>query len=101
MAEHWNGGSGGKGSKPRPYAVTKDEFDQKFDTIFGKKESKYCSKCGKTHSWCQCDNTGTDKNEYYDTLSTEDCLIESDDKITRYNEETQQVLGVKKYITEI
>ena len=100
MAEHWNGGNGGKGCKPRPYSVTKDEFDQKFDTIFGERKSKYCSGCGKTFSWCQC-NTGTDKNEYYDVLSTEDCLIESDDKPTRYNEETQQVLGVKSYTTEI
>ena len=33
MAEHWNGGNGGKGCKPRPYAVTKDEFDKKFDII--------------------------------------------------------------------
>lgn len=99
MAEHWNGGSGGKGSKPRPYAVTKDEFDQKFDTIFGKKESKYCNKCGKTHSWCQCDdNTGTNKNDYQDILSTEECF---DEKITRYNEETQQVLGVKSYTKEV
>ena len=37
------------------------------------------------------DNTGTSKNEYYDTLSTEDCL-EYEDKITRNNEETQEVL---------
>ena len=82
MAEHWNGGNGGKGCKPRPYAVTRDEFDQKFDTIFGAKQSKYCSKCGKTFSWCQC-NT------------------ETDEKLTRYNEETQQVLGVKSYSKEI
>ena len=81
MAEHWNGGNGGKGSKPRPYAVTKDEFDQKFDTIFGSPKSKYCSGCGKTFSWCQCGD--------------------HDDKPTRYNEETQQVLGVKSYTTEI
>jgi len=28
----------GKGSKPRPYSVSMDVFDQKFDAIFGKKE---------------------------------------------------------------
>ena len=81
MAEHWNGGSGGKGSKPRPYAVSKDEFDESHTRIFGEKK-KYCATCGKTFSWCQC-NTDTD------------------DKLTRYNEETQQVLGVKNYTTEI
>lgn len=86
MAEHWNGGNGGKGCKPRPYSVAKEEFDQKFDTIFGQKQSKYCSSCGKTFSWCQCSITTT---------------TESDDKLTRYNEETQQVLGVKNYSTEI
>ena len=80
MAEHWNGGSGGKGSKPRPYAVSKEEFDQRFDTIFGEKEKKFCTTCGKTFSWCQCGD--------------------KDDKLTRYNEETQQVLGVKSYTTE-
>jgi hypothetical protein len=80
MAEHWNGGNGGKGCKPRPYAVTKDEFDKKFDAIFPEKK-KYCETCGKNFSWCQCGDP--------------------DDKLTRYNEETQQVLGVKKYTTEI
>jgi hypothetical protein len=74
MAEHWNGGNGGKGSKPRPYNISKKEFDDKFDTIFGEKK-KYCSVCGKTFSWCQC---------------------EEDDKPTRYNEETQEVLKYNK-----
>lgn len=36
MAEHWNGGSGGKGSKPRPYSVSKEEFDNRWDNIFKK-----------------------------------------------------------------
>ena len=76
MAEHWNGGTGGKGSKPRPYNISREEFDNKFDTIFGEKK-KFCSGCGKTFSWCQCeDNTGVSKNEFQDVLSTEDCLID-------------------------
>jgi hypothetical protein len=76
MAEHWNGGTGGKGSKPRPFAVPLEEFGNSHTRIFGEKK-KYCSSCGKTFSWCQCeDNTGTDKNEYQDVLSTEDCLID-------------------------
>jgi len=40
MAEHWNGGTGGKGSRPRPYRVTRAEFDNNFENIFGKKEKK-------------------------------------------------------------
>jgi len=70
MAEHWNGGNGGKGSKPRPYAISKDEFNEKFDTIF-KEKKKYCDGCGKTFSWCQC------------------------------NQEAQPTLGVKTNTTEI
>ena len=30
----------GKGSSPRPLAVSLKEFDKNFDTIFGKKEKK-------------------------------------------------------------
>ena len=28
----------GKGSRPRPFSVSKDEFDNRFDAIFGKKK---------------------------------------------------------------
>lgn len=31
-------GDGGKGSKPRPFSVTYDEFSNSFDRIFGKKD---------------------------------------------------------------
>jgi hypothetical protein len=40
MAEHWNGGTGGKGSRPRPYSVSKEEFDNRFEAIFGKKKKQ-------------------------------------------------------------
>jgi hypothetical protein len=30
----------GKGSKPRPFSVPQEEFNNSFETIFGKKESK-------------------------------------------------------------
>ncbi len=36
MAEHWNGGTGGKGSKARPFSVTQEEYDNRWDLIFGK-----------------------------------------------------------------
>lgn len=32
---------GGKGSNPRPFSVPKEEYDKRFETIFGKKEKKY------------------------------------------------------------
>ena len=37
MAEHWNGGTGGKGDKPRPYAVPLEEYDESHVRIFGDK----------------------------------------------------------------
>jgi hypothetical protein len=40
MVEHWNGGSGGKGSKPRPFSVSQTEFDNRWDLIFKKDKSK-------------------------------------------------------------
>lgn len=73
--EHWNGGSGGKGSRPRPYAIAKEDFDNKFESIFGQKK-QYCSTCGKKFSWCQCKTT----DDYQDILSTEDCVLSALEK---------------------
>ena len=57
---------GGKGSKPRPFSVSQDEYDKRWDAIFQRDLPKE-------------DNTGTSKNEYQDILSTEDCLITKDE----------------------
>ena len=53
---------GGKGSAPRPFSVSHEQYSSNYDVIFGKKKSKLE------------DNTGTDKNEYYDVLTTEQAL---------------------------
>ena len=53
---------GGKGSKPRPISITQHEYDTRWDAIFGRDIPE--------------DNTGTDKNEYSDVLTTEDCIID-------------------------
>ena len=53
---------GGKGSKPRPFSISQEDYADRFDAIFGK----------KTNS-----------------------VDETDDKITRNNEETQEVLRQK------
>ena len=53
---------GGKGSKPRPFSVSQEDYADRFDAIFVKK-------------------TNSDD--------------ETDDKITRNNEETQEVLRQK------
>jgi len=52
----------GKGSRPRPYSVDRKTFDNNWDMIFSKKKE---------------DNTGVDKNEYYDILTTEDALTDN------------------------
>lgn len=31
-------GDGGKGSRPRPFSVSQEEFGDRFDAIFGKKD---------------------------------------------------------------
>lgn len=54
---------GGKGSKPRPLSVSQDEYNRRWDHIFSRDLKN--------------DNTGTSKNEYYDTLTTENCLTEN------------------------
>lgn len=93
MTEHWNGGSGGKGSKPRPYAVSKDVFDDSHTRIFGdktaereaklkEKEEYFARLAAETKARLE-DNTGN-KDEYYDVLSTEDCFdVESPDPAER------------------
>ena len=55
---------GGKGSKPRPFSVTQEEYDNRWNNIFSRDLPKE-------------DNTGVTKNEYQDILSTEDALIDS------------------------
>lgn len=50
---------GGKGSSPRPFSVDQKTYESNWDRIFSRKVE---------------DNTGVDKNEYQDILSTEDCF---------------------------
>lgn len=51
---------GGKGSKSRPFSIANDEYAKRWDAIFSRDLKE--------------DNTGTDKNEYQDVLSTEEAL---------------------------
>jgi hypothetical protein len=61
MAEHWNGGSGGKGSKPRPYSVSKEEFDNRWDLIFKKsKDEKIIDEVSKLIAEETLDDTESD-----------------------------------------
>ena len=49
---------GGKGSKARPLSVPKEEFDERFDMIFGKK---------KKTTEEEFDEKVIMKNEYFET----------------------------------
>jgi hypothetical protein len=74
-------GDGGKGSKPRPFSVDKETFDNNFDKIFGKKKNTLPEyELNKSTGEVQKveDNTGVTKNEFQDILSTEDCFDEAD-----------------------
>jgi hypothetical protein len=55
-----NSNSAGKGSSPRPFSVSQDEYERRWDAIFQRDLKE--------------DNTGTNKNEFQDVLNTEDCL---------------------------
>lgn len=63
---------GGKGSKPRPFSISHQEWTTRWDAIFGRDEP----------------------NDFQDILSTEDCMLEAfkerKERETRNNEETQQ-----------
>jgi hypothetical protein len=48
---------GGKGSKPRPFSVSQEEFDNRFEAIFGKKKKSEEEKF---------DEKVVMKDEYYD-----------------------------------
>ncbi len=54
---------GGKGSRPRPFSVSEEEYRTRWDAIFGRDQKQ--------------DNTGVTKNEYQDVLSTEDCILDT------------------------
>ena len=82
----------GKGSRPRPFSVSKDEFDNRFDAIFGKKKKDTLPEFELNKSTGEVqrveDNTGTDKNEYQDILSTEDAVL---DELEEYKRQAQEM----------
>jgi hypothetical protein len=82
----------GKGSRPRPFSVSKDEFDNRFDAIFGKKKKESLPEFELNKSTGEVqrveDNTGTDKNEYQDILSTEDAVL---DELEEYKRQAQEM----------
>lgn len=54
---------GGKGDTPRPILIPKEEYEKKWNSIFGEKPilTGYCEECGKKFSWCECKKTDITK----------------------------------------
>lgn len=64
---------GGKGSKARPFSISHDEYSKRWDAIFGRDLEQERKDEFK--------ELVINKAEYYDILSTEDCLLDDDDGI--------------------
>jgi hypothetical protein len=71
----------GKGSIPRPFSVTNEEYKNRWDAIFGKDLREIEDQQNEDEAFKSIskkvviDNTGTDKDEFYDILTTEDALM--------------------------
>jgi len=73
---------GGKGSSSRPYSVSRDEFNERFDKIFGESKSKHCDTCGKLPSWCSCNGVSIDIKRVEDDHLTNDSPKPTDVEVT-------------------
>ena len=74
---------GGKGSKPRPFSVSQEEYDKRWDAIFQrdlpKEEDKLVLPMPGTIGGAKL----VFKDDYQDILSTEDCVLSAFDKIEK------------------
>ena len=69
---------GGKGSKARPFSVNQAEYENRWNYIFSRdlddarlEDEAFATVKNQT----VIDNTGTSKDEYYDVITTEECLM--------------------------
>ena len=73
---------GGKGSKPRPFSVSQDEYDKRWDAIFQRdlpEDDKMILPMPGTIGGAKL----VFKDDYQDILSTEDCVLSAFDKIEK------------------
>ena len=73
---------GGKGSKPRPFSVSQEEYDKRWDAIFQRDlpdDDKMILPMPGTIGGAKL----VFKDDYQDILSTEDCIISAFDKIEK------------------
>lgn len=80
-------GDGGKGSRPRPFSVSQDEFANRFDAIFGKKDMQVRVKENAEEiGRCGCGRSPTGKCIGWHGLSEEDFKK----KLEEYNASLQR-----------
>jgi hypothetical protein len=71
----------GKGSAPRPFSVSNEEYQKRWDAIFQRDIKEIEDQQNEDETFNDIskkqniNNTGTDKDEFYDVLTTEDALI--------------------------
>ena len=78
---------GGKGSKPRPFSVSQEEYDARWDAIFQRdlpKEEKLVLQMPGTIGGAKV----IFKDDYQDVLSTEDCV---DNALEDYKKQAQEL----------
>jgi len=78
---------GGKGSKPRPFSVSQEEYDKRWDAIFQRdlpKEEKLVLQMPGTIGGAKV----IFKDDYQDVLSTEDCV---DNALEDYKKQAQEL----------
>jgi len=78
---------GGKGSKARPLSITQEQYDNRWNYIFQRDKREYEDAKMEDEAFLAIqsqkdidltnkkNNTGTDKDEYYDVITTEECLM--------------------------
>jgi hypothetical protein len=68
---------------PRPFSVTNEEYQKRWDAIFQRDIKEIEDQKNEDEAFASIskksvvDNTGTDKDEFYDVLTTEDALIKN------------------------
>ena len=86
----------GKGSSPRPFSVSNEEYANRWDAIFQRDKRKEEDEKAEIEEFefarqmqeQRNINTGTNKNEYYDVLTTEEALtkmVEENERLGLYD----------------
>ena len=88
---------GGKGSSPRPYSVSQDEYSKNWDAIFKKDPRVIEDQKNEDEAFALIERQKREKAlDEMVRISEEMGLYDLEDRITRYNEETQEVKKISR-----